>query len=178
MTEQPQPVPLADAAIRLGISPDAVRMRVRRGQLTGVRVGRTLLVYLDGPAAAATELSEQTAEHRTNSEQRTERTSEQANSETEQGRQFAAIVAERDWLRRRVEELTALLNREQEAVLRLSAAQAETGRLLAVAPTGPLAEWPSEQAAAPGADTVAAAAKAIGVRKRDRKALLRRLFGR
>jgi DNA-binding Lrp family transcriptional regulator len=177
LTEQPQPVSLADAAIRLGLSPDAVRMRVRRGQLAGVKVGRALLVYLDGRASAATESSERGTEQPNELHEHTERT---ANSASEQG-QLAAVVAERDWLRRRVEELTALLNREQEAVLRLSSAQAEAGRLLAASAgeTAAPAEQPDVlRPAGLEAEALAAAAKAVGVRKRDRKALLRRLFGR
>src|SRR5215207_8210360 len=61
------------------------------------------------------------------------------------------MTAERDWLRARVEELTALLNREQEAVLRLAAGQ----RLSIGPPVDTQATTQSEQPT--GAENAAAA---------------------
>lgn len=52
--EQNDPValPLAEAAARLGISTDALRMRVKRGKARGYKVARNVFVYMDGADAA------------------------------------------------------------------------------------------------------------------------------
>jgi hypothetical protein len=50
MTE-PRPVGLHEAAAALGLSAEAVRMRLRRGSLAGEKAGRTWRVYLPGDAA-------------------------------------------------------------------------------------------------------------------------------
>jgi hypothetical protein len=56
-------LPLAAAAARLGISPDALRMRIRRGKARGVKRGGRLFVALagdpNGAVRSATEQSEQ-----------------------------------------------------------------------------------------------------------------------
>ena len=95
-----------DAARRLGISVSTVRRRIRDGMLTveqeatpqGFRYWVLFTGESSGTSAAAAPESATVAE-------------------------LEVVRAERDWLRARVEELTALLNREQEAVLRLTASQ-------------------------------------------------------
>ena len=83
MSEQP----LAAAAAQLGITTDAVRMRVRRGQLVGVRRGGRLYVQLPNSRPNTTE------------------------PETEHGLDTVhALVAE---LRAEVGRLAAALEREQ-----------------------------------------------------------------
>jgi len=44
-------LPLAQAAAHLGITPDALRMRLRRGKADGFKRGRYLYVYVSGPPA-------------------------------------------------------------------------------------------------------------------------------
>ncbi len=66
-TEQPQrtALPLAVAAARLGISPDALRMRIRRGKAEGFKRAGRLFVYPNeqpnAPVRAAVRTDEQTA---------------------------------------------------------------------------------------------------------------------
>lgn len=53
-----EPVPLAEAARRLGVTTDALRMRFRRGKIEGFRrAGRIFIVLADG-VGAPTEQSE------------------------------------------------------------------------------------------------------------------------
>lgn len=109
---------------------------------------------------------------------------------------LADLVTERDWLRRRVEELTTLLNREQEAVLRLSAERearalapadiAEEAPVLTethAAPVEPHTAGDGSPApAAPAADAFVLAArvrkqlKEAGVRRKVRRRLVARLL--
>jgi hypothetical protein len=54
MAEQPSnadrpALPLAQAAARLGITSDALRMRFRRGRIEGYRRGRRLFIYVEEP---------------------------------------------------------------------------------------------------------------------------------
>jgi len=105
MTEQP----LAQAAAALGLSTDAVRMRIRRGQLVGVRRGGRLYVQLAGARPNPTERADRTRPNRTE-------------PETEHGLDSVhALVAE---LRAEVTRLAAALEREQVG-------SAELRRLLA-----------------------------------------------
>ena len=46
-------LPLAEAAARLGLSRDALRMRIRRGKARGFKRGRQLFVWLEDTAAEA-----------------------------------------------------------------------------------------------------------------------------
>jgi len=48
-------LPLSEAAARLGITPDALRMRLRRGTAQGFKRGGRLFVYPDGETNAASE---------------------------------------------------------------------------------------------------------------------------
>jgi DNA-binding Lrp family transcriptional regulator len=52
--EQSEPValPLAEAAARLGLSTDALRMRIKRGKARGYKKGRNVFVYMDEAEAA------------------------------------------------------------------------------------------------------------------------------
>ncbi len=92
---------IEDAAVRLGVSVSTIRRRIRDGVLTAEREqtpqGFKYWVLIPGetapPAAEVPAVSE-----------------------------LALVREERDWLRARVEELTTLLNREQEVNLRLSTA--------------------------------------------------------
>ena len=44
-------LPVADAAVRLGVTPDALRMRAKRGTVPSRKVGRRLEVLVEGPNA-------------------------------------------------------------------------------------------------------------------------------
>ncbi len=59
------PLSLADAAVRLGISPDAARKRLERGTLRGEKRNGRWLVSLDSDAAASTRQDATPADNRT-----------------------------------------------------------------------------------------------------------------
>lgn len=65
-TEQPgrTALPLAAAAARLGISPDALRMRIRRGKAEGFKRAGRLFVYPNAPVRAAVHTDEQRGSER------------------------------------------------------------------------------------------------------------------
>lgn len=90
-----------EAAARLGVSVSTVRRRIRDGILTVEREetaqGFRYYVILEEPATVSTPGTP---------------TAQNVDA------QLAQLTADRDWLRSRVEELTALLNREQELGLR------------------------------------------------------------
>jgi hypothetical protein len=169
-----------EAARELGLSVSSVRRRIRTGalkteQATTAQGFRYVVVLEDTPEHAATEVP------------------------ADVGDTLAAVVAERDWLRARVEELTALLNREQETALRLAAAQVDSQRLLSAYATpsqidhvpAPATEEPATHAERPengparvesmqkttpaAPEAVEAAARAAGLKKKDRRRLLKRL---
>jgi hypothetical protein len=104
------PVDVERAALQLGVKPDAVRKRLRRGTLAGRRVGNGWDVWLDG---ASREPSRDEPPGKPPGE---------PDKPPEQATQAVVLAEENAWLRRRVEALELALNREQEAVLRLSAA--------------------------------------------------------
>lgn len=54
-TEQGTALPLSEAAARFGITPDALRMRLRRGKVRGFKRDGRLFVYADAQANAASE---------------------------------------------------------------------------------------------------------------------------
>jgi len=54
-SEQNTALPLNEAAARFGITPDALRMRLRRGKVRGFKRDRRLFVYLDDLANIASE---------------------------------------------------------------------------------------------------------------------------
>lgn len=62
-TEQ-VPLPLGEAAARLGLSADALRMRVRRGKARGFRRGGRVYVYLDADLAGEPRVDERARTHR------------------------------------------------------------------------------------------------------------------
>jgi hypothetical protein len=103
---------IEDAAHELGLSISTLRRRIRAGSLAVEREQtpqgyRYVVLVSDEPDGSS---APQDGAGRSDGA-----------CPTETYEQLAAIVTERDWLRRRVEELTTLLNREQEAVLRLAA---------------------------------------------------------
>jgi len=109
-------------------------MRIRRGQLHGVKVGREWRVYLDTTAVPnEPNIGEQPEQNRTN---RTESRSSEA--ERIVTRQDAEIA----FLRGRVEELTALLSREQELRLR----ETLPAQLATPIETTQASAWPPESA--------------------------------
>jgi outer membrane murein-binding lipoprotein Lpp len=123
MPDQPtaRPLTLAEAAATLGISREAVRLRVRRGTLHGERGPAGWLVYL-------TNQDDQPPDRPTT------RTNDQATSSVAVLRaQVAALTNERNWLRNEVERQHHDLERAQvaEGELRRLLQQAQQPRLLA-----------------------------------------------
>jgi hypothetical protein len=193
-TEQAAPVALAAAPARLGISTDAVRMRVRRGQLAGVKAGRTWLVYLDTPAPAA-EQPNRTG--RTSEPNRRTEPNEPNRTASEQTEQVPrnSTPASTAYLLEEVTYLRAALEREQVAngELRrlLGNAQqqlTEQSRALLAAPTTaatPPLEAPESPDLAPASvetvqqpSAVEKLLKRAGLGKKARRKLLERLgFG-
>jgi hypothetical protein len=108
---------LQAAAIRLGLSADAVRKRLDRGTLLGTKQDGRWHVYL--PVASGTD-----------------RTEADIRPDTDRNEAVGLLRSERDWLRSEVERLGAALEWEQIA-------SAELRRLLAMqtpalpAPQGP-----------------------------------------
>lgn len=103
-------LPIEDAAHRLRLSVSTLRRRIRTGSLAVERQetpqGYRYVVLVQEPEGRAMESDSDGA------------VSAMASPLQDQ---LAELLAERDWPRRRAEELTTLLNREQEAVLRLAA---------------------------------------------------------
>jgi len=86
-TDHRTAVTVAEAARILGLTPDAVRMRLKRGALAGEKRGAEWIVHLPSSEAGA----EQTTEHhRTGTEQPSEQTTERT------GPPWAALVAAKD----------------------------------------------------------------------------------
>lgn len=121
-------VSIDEAAIALGLSVSSVRRRIRAGTLTVEReataAGFRYAVILPDEAEPLVA----SADYAPPSQPPSQPASTDYAAPT-QDDQVATLTAERDWLRQRVEELTTLLNREQEAVLRLSS-QLTTQRLV------------------------------------------------
>ncbi len=133
-----------EAAIALGLSVSSVRRRVKAGSLQVERETtpagfRYVVVLPDEPP------SQPPSQAPSTDDAPRSQTPSQEPSTLSQSDQVAALTAERDWLRQRVEELTTLLNREQEAVLRLTT-QAPSQRLLnqVVTPTQAPSQPPSQ----------------------------------
>lgn len=105
-------VDLMEAAARLGITYDGVRRRLRRGRLHGIkRDGRWLVALPIAPpdiTGPSPDPNPQTIEQAPDS----------AGHAPDLATQLAIVTADRDWLRARIEELTTLLNRQQEIMLR------------------------------------------------------------
>ncbi len=80
VTEQTNPaiLPLAEAAAHLGVTPDALRMRMKRGRAQGFKRGGRVFVYVGegtgGPVRPRPEHSEQTAPERAGQSEQASRT--------------------------------------------------------------------------------------------------------
>ncbi len=170
---------IEDAAHRLGLSVSTLRRRIRAGSLAVEREEtpqgyRYVVLVPEDAAGGEAQLD---------------------GSEPVDGDRLRDLIAERDWLRRRVEELTTLLNREQEAVLRLSTEREaqplppaqeaiEPPSLAAtlIEPIEPQRSPDSAVAQAAAADPFVLAArvreqlKEAGVRKKVRRRLVQRLL--
>ncbi len=124
---------IEDAAARLGVSVSTVRRRIRDGLLMAERVTTPqgfkyrILLPNSPPAVPSPE------------------SPPPSNPD-----ELAPLRDERDWLRARVEELTALLNREQETSLRLSLALGQRPAIEAPANTQPPMQSDQVTAADPG----------------------------
>jgi hypothetical protein len=110
-------VSIDEAASALGLSVSSVRRRIKAGSLTVERettpAGFRYAVILPDETSSPAPSTDYAPPMQTPSHPE----------------QVETLTTERDWLRQRVEELTTLLNREQEAVLRLSS-QVHSQRLL------------------------------------------------
>ena len=119
-TDRPTGVTLDQAAAELGLSREAVRLRVRRGTLPGERVDGRWVVYLNGWSVGATT-------HATSATDRPGRPRRPARRDAEVARleQFVATLERErselredlDARRREVQELHILLGRAQGLVL-------------------------------------------------------------
>lgn len=124
---------IEDAAARLGVSVSTVRRRIRDGLLMAERVTTPqgfkyrLLLPNSPPGDPPPE------------------SPPPSNPD-----EMAALRDERDWLRSRVEELTALLNREQETSLRLSLALGQRPAIEAPANMSPPSQGKQVAATDPG----------------------------
>lgn len=63
-----QAFPLADAALRLGLTSDALRMRLKRGKIQGFKRGRRVYVYLPGAAKQSSDRLAASSEQRPSQE--------------------------------------------------------------------------------------------------------------
>jgi len=101
-------IPLVQAAAELGITPDALRMRYRRGKVRGYKRGSRLFIELDN----RTEQTEQ-------AEKPTEQPTEQASGKNVAGngqeisKAFDFVVADNTRLNDRLDRLVQMLEREQ-----------------------------------------------------------------
>jgi hypothetical protein len=120
----PRRLSIEDAAAALGVSVSTVRRRIRAGRLAVEREatpqGFRYWVTLEGGESSDSTRSKASVD----------------------ANELAALTAERDWLRARVEALELALNREQETALRLSQALGQRPATLAAAaePMPPMAE--------------------------------------
>jgi len=94
-------IPLVQAAAELGITPDALRMRYRRGKVRGYKRGNRLFIVLD------------------NRTEQTEQATEQASGKNvaengqEVSKAFDFVVADNARLNDRLDRLVQMLEREQ-----------------------------------------------------------------
>jgi hypothetical protein len=123
-TEQTEQVALTlvQAAAQLGITPDALRMRYKRGKVRGFKRGGRVFIELD------TEPN-----NRTNQTEQTEQPPEQVNGQ-DVSQAFDFVVAENIRLNERLDRLMGMLEREQ--VLRQQQIEQLTDRPALVAPEG------------------------------------------
>jgi len=117
MTETPQAVSVYQAAARLGITSDAVRKRIRRGQLAGKKgEGGAWRVFLDGTAGQdTTGQTSETRQDRTRLMRQVPPDLAARIGALEQ--QLAEVTGDRDRWRQQAEHLARLLDQQQQLTL-------------------------------------------------------------
>ncbi len=109
-------LPLSEAASRLGITPDAVRMRFRRGKIKGFRENKRIYIQFEQASEQRAEQSERYSEQQAEqSEQGLDALSEQTLEVIVelQRTELTRILGDNERLNRRVDEMMDLQRRQQ-----------------------------------------------------------------
>lgn len=140
LTDRPltERLTIDEAAATLGLTPEGVRSRLRRGTLAGERTGRTWAVFVTGQAVTSAVSAPVSTDHA--ADRKTDRPDDRSpgvpprarRRPTAQGDVLAELRADVAFLRAELERRGGEIARQEAALEREQVANAELRRLLAV----------------------------------------------